>query len=33
MTMSHYVVGIVGIGYLVVGVEQYIRGNTGPAIV
>jgi hypothetical protein len=32
MTVSHYIVGIVGVGYLTVGIEQYIRGNTGPAI-
>ena len=32
MTASHFIVGLVGIGYLTVGVEQWIRGNTGPAI-
>ena len=32
MTPSHFIVGLVGIGYLTVGIEQWIRGNTGPAI-
>jgi hypothetical protein len=32
MTPSHFIVGIVGVGYLTVGVEQWLRGNTGPAI-
>lgn len=32
MTVSHYIVGVVGIGYLTVGIEQWFRGNTGSAI-
>ena len=32
MTASHYIVGLVGIGYLVTGIQQYIKGNVGPAI-
>ena len=32
MTAGHFIVGLVGVGYLTVGVEQWLRGNTGPAI-
>jgi len=32
MTASHYIVAIVGVGYLFVGVQQLLKGNTGPAI-
>ena len=32
MTPSHFIVAIVGVGYLTVGIEQWLRGNTGPAI-
>ena len=32
MTISHYIVGLVGIGYLITGIQQFTKGNTGPAI-
>jgi hypothetical protein len=32
MTISHYIVSLVGIGYFVVGVQQYLKGNAGTAI-
>lgn len=32
LTISHYIVAIIGVGYLWVGCEQFYRGNTGPAI-
>jgi hypothetical protein len=32
MTISHWIVGIVGIGYFVVGTQQWILGNKGSAI-
>lgn len=32
MTASHYIVGIVGLGYLIVGIQQMIKGNTGAGI-
>jgi hypothetical protein len=32
MTVSHYIVSVVGIGYFVVGCQQYYLGNTGSAI-
>ena len=32
MTLSHYLVAAVGVGYIVVGVQQFLKGNTGPAI-
>jgi len=32
MTASHYIVAIVGVGYLVVGVQQLMLKNTGAAI-
>ena len=32
MTVSHFIVAIVGLGYLVVGIQQYLKGNTGSAI-
>ena len=32
MTVSHLIVGVVGVGYLVVGIQQWMKGNTGPAI-
>lgn len=32
MTTSHVIVSIVGVGYLVVGIQQWMKGNTGPAI-
>ena len=32
MTISHYIVSIVGVGYFVVGCQQWILGNTGSAI-
>jgi len=32
MTISHYIVTLVGIGYMIVGIQQFIKGNTGPAI-
>ena len=31
-TISHYIVSLVGIGYFVVGVQQYLKGNGGTAI-
>ena len=32
MTASHYIVAVVGVGYFVVGVQQWMKGNVGPAI-
>ena len=32
MTISHWIVSLVGIGYLIVGVQQYLKGNVGGAI-
>ena len=32
MTISHFIVSLVGAGYLVVGIQQFFKGNTGPAI-
>ena len=32
MTISHYIVGLVGVGYLIVGIQQYIKGNIGGGI-
>lgn len=32
MTVSHIIVGLVGIGYSVVGIQQLVKGNTGPGI-
>lgn len=32
MTVSHLIVAVVGVGYLVVGIQQWMKGNTGPAI-
>jgi hypothetical protein len=32
LTVSHWIVGLVGIGYLVTGIQQYTKGNVGPAI-
>ena len=32
MTISHYIVSAVGVGYFVVGVQQYLKGSTGHAI-
>ena len=32
MTISHYIVSLVGVGYFIVGVQQMIKGNTGAAI-
>lgn len=32
MTVSHYIVGLVGIGYAVVGAQQLRMGNTGAGI-
>jgi hypothetical protein len=32
MSISHYIVGLVGIGYTVVGIQQYIKGNLGSSI-
>lgn len=31
-SISHYIVSIVGIGYLVVGIQQYLKGNIGSGI-
>jgi hypothetical protein len=31
-TISHYIVSLVGIGYTVVGIQQYTKGNLGSAI-
>jgi hypothetical protein len=31
-TISHYIVSLVGIGYTVVGVQQYLKGNLGSSI-
>ena len=32
MTVSHYIVGVVGVGYAVVGIQQFKAGNAGSAI-
>jgi len=32
MTASHLIVAVVGVGYLFVGIQQWMKGNTGPAI-
>jgi len=32
MTVSHYIVSLVGIGYLIVGIQQLWLQNTGAAI-
>lgn len=32
MTASHLIVAVVGVGYLIVGIQQWTKGNTGPAI-
>lgn len=32
MTISHYIVGSIGIGYLIVGIQQILNSNTGPGI-
>lgn len=32
MTISHYIVAAIGIGYLVVGIQQLLLKNTGPGI-
>ena len=32
MTLSHWIVALVGIGYLFTGFQQAIKGNVGPAI-
>lgn len=31
-SVSHYIVSIVGIGYLIVGIQQYAKGNIGQGI-
>ena len=31
-SISHYIVSIVGVGYLIVGIQQYIKGNVGQGI-
>ena len=32
MTISHYIVSLVGIGYTIVGIQQYFKGNIGSVI-
>lgn len=32
MTVSHYIVALVGVGYLVVGIQQIILNNIGAGI-
>ena len=32
MTISHYIVSLVGVGYFIVGVQQMMKGNTAGAI-
>jgi hypothetical protein len=32
MTISHYIVSLVGIGYAVVGIQQWHLGNIGNAL-
>jgi hypothetical protein len=32
MTVSHYIVSLVGVGYTIVGIEQYFKGNVGSGI-
>lgn len=32
MTISHLIVASIGVGYLVVGIQQWMKGNTGSAI-
>jgi PPE-repeat protein len=32
MTISHYIVSLVGIGYTIVGIQQYVKGNIGSGI-
>jgi len=32
VTISHYIVAIVGVGYMVVGIQQLLLQNTGAAI-
>jgi len=32
MTISHYIVAVVGVGYLVVGIQQMLLNNMGAAI-
>lgn len=31
-TISHYIVSTVGIGYCVVGIQQFMKGNIGTGI-
>jgi hypothetical protein len=32
MTVSHYIVALVGVGYLAVGIQQILSNNIGPGI-
>lgn len=32
MTISHYIVSLVGIGYTVVGIQQIAKGNIGSGL-
>jgi hypothetical protein len=32
MTISHYIVALVGVGYMIVGVQQLLLKNTGAGI-
>ena len=32
MTISHFIVFIIGIGYLIVGIQQWVLDNKGSAI-
>lgn len=31
-TLSHYIVSIVGVGYVITGIQQYTKGNIGGAV-
>ena len=33
MTISHYIVCLVGIGYLIVGIQQFMLKNYGGAVI
>ena len=32
MTISHYIVSLVGVGYLITGIQQMTKGNVGAGI-
>ena len=33
MTVSHFIVALTGVGYAIVGIQQFFKGNTAGGIV